>query len=376
MNMKNTIQIAALTLPMAAVLGWGKYYDTYSSNSEIIETSYFPMNENQGWYTEESYLLWKPYVRDLDFALKEQYDIPTDSTEFYKVKTQKPDFEWNSGVRIGVGRYLPNHDHWDISFFMVYFYGTASKKTRANFDKNQVISSYFSDPMARNGVDKSSAQWRMNFYNWDLNFGRLFSLPYSITLHPFAGIRAALIDQTYRSRYSGYSADEEAGFDLIDDFTLKFKAINDYWGIGPRAGADFSFNFKRHWNLIGNLAASILYGYYEVKETANGRDFEESFSLSFTGNNFLKAEDHGYAVRANVEAALGLGWESWFRNQTVRVAPSILLESAVWFSMNQLFDYRIVTDVLPDFRTPHITNIKRHGNLVFTGFSFNLQVDF
>jgi hypothetical protein len=68
-----------------------------------------------------------------------------------------------------------------------------------------------------------------------------------------------------------------------------------------------------------------------------------------------------------------MGYETWVKNHTVRLVPSILFEASCWFDTNQFF---LTQSKNLQAVTPNFTNIRRQGNLILMGFSFNLQADF
>lgn len=329
---------------------------------------HFPLSDQQEWFTKESYILWKPYLRDIDLGRREAFNDPNNFTSFLTLKPKRPDFDWSSGFRIGLGKYLPHHDLWDVNFYMTYLYVDASRKVTPK--DPDAVSPDFSPPLVI-GSHSSSARWSLNYYTWDLSLGRLFNLPYSISIHPFVGFRGALFDQDYKVRHKG---DNIQPFEQTF-FTDRFKGSNDYWGIGPRAGVDLSFEFEKHWALLGHLGGSILYGYYHVEEKINAH-FLQIFSMfSSDFNQNLRGKDHQYAIRTNLETSFGLGWETWLKNHTVRIAPSLVFEAGVWFYMNQFYDLQTVSGLLHNNIT-FVNTRHKHGNFVYSGFNFNLQVDF
>ena len=100
-------------------------------------------------------------------------------------------------------------------------------------------------------------------------------------------------------------------------------------------------------------------------------------------------KDAHYCVRANLEAAVGLGLEFWTRKHTVRIAPSVMFEGTSWYSANTLFNLSETnipnaSNVSPSNATPYspfatkppVLHEMHTDDLILMGFSFNLQMDF
>lgn len=342
-----------------SLYGWSNY--NLSSNAgvstEMVQN--FPLNNDQQWFVTESYLIWKPYLEDIDYANHLSSRGSSSSNLAVKMKLEKPDFDWYSGARLGIGRYLANHDGWDISLFSTYFYCEETDHSNPNVDKGTFLTPTFL--LNFSPMQKGSVLWRMNYFTWDLSIGREYSLLDSITAHPYLGLRGALIYQKYKTVSSDLIAVSTASIAQLGTF----KANDTYWGIGPRAGADLHFYFKKNWSFLGGLSATLLYGHYDVKEIA-GTVFTLSTSVGSGSFDILFNEkDARYCVRANVEGFFGLGWEAWVRNHTVRIAPSLLFEGSKWFGVNKFLNATALT-----------TTGRHRGHLSLMGFSLNLQVDF
>ncbi len=340
----------------ASVDAWGgRVYNqtANASNGNPSMDTHFPFNADQGWFVEESYLLMRPTLGDLELGDMISRKGTQDNAD-YHVKVKSPDFDWNSGVRLGVGRYLPNHDKWDISFYTTYFYGEADTRIHGDLSQSRGLAVSY-DPLATILSEKSKAEWRMNYFVLDLMLGRQFAMTPRIIFHPYIGLRGALIFTDFQSRNFG-DVIVQSG---TSSGRIKVKMDEDFWGIGARAGTNFDYKFTGNWSFLGNFAGSLLYGHFEVEEKSKTlTTIAGAQSLSS-----VKALNHNDVIRVNLEAAIGFGWEKWFKNNTVRIAPNLQFESTLWFDMN-------------DFFKPTTSFAQDHGNLGLMGFSFNLQVDF
>ncbi len=350
----------------SSVLGWG---GTAPATTAPYLESNFPMNADQQWFMKEAYLIMKPYEDDNDYASKLSTDGTLASSIAMSMKLEKPDFDWFSGVRLGVGRYLANHDKWDISLFTTYYYAQENSKSSPNRARGALLTPLWI-PTFDGGATHGKTVWRLNFFNWDLSIGREYNMLRTIVAHPFIGLRAALIYKDQNSRYSDQFTSGNVDRVLRD----KFSASNSYWGIGPRTGVDLQFNMRSGWSFLGNLSAALFFG---------RNDLQEEISTKVSNSGVLTkaryhAKDNRFNVRANLDTGLGLGWETWLNQHTVRIAPSVLFEASCWFDTNQLFVPKGTSSVTvaPDPALPNFVNQRRQGNLILMGFSFNLQADF
>jgi hypothetical protein len=349
---------SSLSAPLSA---WGGGFSERAASLGSKEGSisdHFPYNADQGWYIEQTYLLMRPVVGDLEYGDMVTAKNLSSSEVHYKIKVKKPDFEWNSGVRLGLGRYLPNHDKWDISLYTTYFYGSTEDKAHGNLDKLKGLSTSYA-PFVVIASEKTKATWRMNYFVVDLMLGRQFCMTPRITFHPYIGLRGAFIYTDFKSTNYGDINIPLSNRNATGVGISKVKMEEDFWGVGPRIGTNFNYKFSGNWSFLSNLATSFLCGHYHVKEKNDSTLSVDAATIPLTN----KAFDHDDVFRVNLEGALGLGWEKWFKNNSVRIAPNILFEGALWFDMN-------------DFFKPLAVFSQDHGNLGLMGLSFNLQVDF
>lgn len=364
---KNWIYSVGLSsLITLSLHSWGSWRENQVGqiiDPPIVENR-FPLSDSQGWFVEESYLILKPHEDNLWYSSKLGTSGAVGEYFDFKVSKQTPDFGWYSGVRLNIGRYLEHHDYWDISLSTTYYYASSEDHSHANPSRGARLTSRWAD-MVSTPMSKVEASWRLNYFTWDLSAGRLYQMTSWFDVHPLMGLRAAYMTQTYRSHASGKFSNSSNAF----EFSEKFKASNSQWGIGPRLGTNLQFNFRRHWSLLGTLTGSLLLGSYGVHEFFQDKHIENGIQIGIQN----KVHENAFSVRANLEAAIGLGWEKWFKNQTVRFAPSFLFEATEWYDLNHFFEIQ-TTPKLADI--PLVKKVPTSGSLGLMGFSINIQVDF
>lgn len=346
-----------LLLASLQLHGWGKTMEGQFPQENTTPAPLVRINEQQGWFLENSYLLMKPTLDNLDFANHVAEHHPSLFETNLTIKIKKPDFSWNSGVRLIIGRYLPHHDHWDISAGMTYFYGDVSQKMHTDPAHLKGLTPTYGpvNNFFFIAADHLKAHWDLNYFSWDLALGREVAMTRTIVFHPFIALRALLTYQDYELKSSRTYT---VPFDPNSHFSsFKFTADNRFWGVGPRLGTHLSYYFKRQWSILGELSAAVIYGPYENHTT------DTSFSPDTNIRPFRKGKDSSAWLRGNLEGFIGLGWEAWVRNNTVRISPQFLFEGTLWWNMNRYFE-------------PPVMFSESHGALALMGVSFNLQIDF
>lgn len=341
---------AAGLLMQGSLLSWSRA----GSPDDMILQSDFPLAQNQQWSVEESYLLWKPYMENMWYGSKEKFENQGLNTSD-KMRVKNPEFDWSSGVRLGLSRYLPHHDSWDVGLTATYFYSDTDDHTKTNSNDNRFFNALLLLNPLLSG-NKGSFQWRLNYWTTDLCVGRLFKMTPEVVFHPYFGLRGSWHYQQAHLKASKATT--------VATSSVKGEVSNDFWGVGPRFGTGFTYTFQGSFSFLANFAASLLVGGQKLSEN-------ERLTTVTSGTTFLdksKSHDSLNVIRTNIEGMIGMGWEKWLNNHTVRIAPSVAFEGSLWFAMNQIYGLFNTID----------SNVgaRRHGNLGLMGVSFDLQVDF
>jgi hypothetical protein len=372
--------LPALSLLLASSLSaWSRHVSWPAHIEPAVrpqpEIHDFPLNDNQEWFVKPSYLIMMPNVDSTDYGFK-VFLTPDRLNSDITIK--RPELEWGSGARVGIGRYLPHHDHWDISLTTTYVYNDSHSRAHVPMSPTP-LSTIEQNPAIEMGYDaflnsaslKVETQWLLNYFTWDLQVRRQYILSPQVTFEPFLGLRFPLIYQKYHLRPSGLFYNETTE----DSFLKKvsFKIRDHFWGGGPRVGYDVSYHFLSQWKFLGQLALSFIYSNQSISETGRGFD-TDTFSNKLTPSS-LKYHQNITALRTNIEAKIGLGWETWMRQNKVRVAPSFVFEISEWFDLIHWSHFakpNTFFGTLDDGFRPE----ERTGDFGLMGFAVNLQVDF
>jgi hypothetical protein len=365
-----------LSLFTSIAHGWG---NTDQTLPPLHQAFNFPLSNDQAWFVKPALLIWKPYQDEIDSGFTML--MPPDLSNVEKQKTQNVDFEWNTGARLTLGRYLPHHEEWDVTLASTFFYSDADQTTKGKGSPSSFSASSISElKLITDGWNPSllgvsletKLHWRINYFTWDLAVGRLYSITPKIVVHPFICLRSLLLYQKYRTSNESLAFGDNSSVVLRD---TRFNAENNIWGLGPRIGSDFAFSFGHGWSFMGNLSGAIVMGRYNIQESIDG--FVLGTGLIPSTPTHFKLRDGAAAMRANLEGSIGLGWEKWVKNRSVRIAPSFIFEVSQWFLINNWSATNLAANPasspFPDWG---MLSRRRMGDLAFLGFNVNLQIDF
>lgn len=366
-------------LMMSSLAGWSRHVSWPAQIEPNVRfkpnTDDFPLSQGQEWFVEPSYLIMLPNVDSVDYGFK-IYVTPDLRTSDITIK--RPDLEWGSGARVAIGRYLPHHDHWDISLITTYLYNESRDRAHVKMSTT-TISALEQDPalvlgygaFLDNQALKVKTQWLLNYFTWDLQVRRQYILSSQVTFEPFIGIRLPLVYQKYRIQSDGIFYDEITNDSFLN--RVPFTIRDHFWGGGPRIGYDISYKFLNHWKFLGQLAVSFIYSNQSITE--KGRGFVNDNSTLRSTPSQLKYHQNITALRTNIEAKIGLGWEKWVRQNTVRIAPSFVFEMSDWLDLIHWSHF-----VVPPAHFGTVDYLfkpeERTGDFGLMGFALNLQIDF
>lgn len=218
-------------------------------------------------------LYWRAYEDGLDVCGS------TESADFVnpgggvistsRAKTHDPHFDWSPGFRVGAGYQFASRC-WDIAAYFTHFH------TKAH----------------RNGGEHKF-HWKLDFDVLDVVLANNYDLG-CFTIRPFAGLRAAYIDQKIRSH------DANIAFLIAD--TAHNKQI--FRGVGAVTGLEMNWDLGCGFGIYGNAAMSCLWGTFRVNSN-------ESHTFRF-GADFHKLRRHLDACQFVLDGGAGVSWRRCF----------------------------------------------------------------
>lgn len=254
------------------------------------------------------------------------------SSTLYKVLDAP--FDWNTGVRIGVGREF-NQGSFDVTLAYTHYQATASNQATGT-----VISSFNGNYFANNtngaslDIPYNSANIRYQFfYNTvDLMLGKKCQLDQVLQLHPFVGLKVATINQNIFSNW----------FNPLPptDFTAATENLkNNFSGAGLSVGVDSNWlvytGMNQSIQLIGNLLGGLLYGHTTMNDV-----YANNKPVTITVHN-----DSINGASPMLDGLFGLQWNSQFAKYDISIR--IGYEAQIWFNQVQFYSLNMGKIIRP-----------------------------
>lgn len=344
------------------------------------------LNCPRDFYINASFLAMQAKQDGMEFVIQDTNGAPNNGItngKFEGFSDNHEDWKYNFGLRVGVGFYL-NHDAWNLDFTWTWL------NISDNQQANATTSGGFVIPLWLLGEDtdgnfigqRSGAVWDASYNTFDARIGKPYYVSRYFIVNPHFGIRAAWIDQHFSVDYSGLVGPTPSGFPDNTVFAGKNRIVhhgdNDFWGIGTRAGVDTDWLFGKGFGLFGNIAASILYGKFDIEQHLTTPP-----TLQHPQNVGFDIEDDHYMNVPNFEMALGLGWGRYFNKMKYHVGVKAAYEFHVWFDQFNLRRFwgigQFNTNPPGGPTTGQIGNypndVVSRGNLTLNGFSLKVQFD-
>lgn len=265
-----------------------------STTSESAPLSLLDERLRGGWYAEVDYLLWRVRRGDLDLAVVKPNGLFAPQGSIASV-----DLDTRSGYRVGAGYRIPESD-WQLGARFTDFHSAGSRSLAAP-NGGALLASQTSSVLV---TDVQSAQSTVGFdYNvLDLEASRWINRwdPLSFRLH--AGGRLAWIYQDFQVIYT----------EPIQG-PIAVSKPTDYFGGGPRIGADAWWTIANGLGFYANASSSLLVGQFR--------------STLSDASSPLIYKDRFEQITPTVDLGIGLGWTS----RHVRLSAGY--EITHWFAL-------------------------------------------
>jgi hypothetical protein len=196
-----------------------------------------------------------------------------------------------------------------------------------------------------------------------------------VTFVIFGGIRSLLSQQKFNQLItldSIYYQDDENVHNYLISTLNEF---NKFTGAGALTGLEVSCLLRYGFEVYTNLSASILWGWFSIKQTVNT---SETF-LNTNTNILVEDESENYSRHANIfnyEMGLGIKWNFTLQNDLV-VSLKLGWEQHLYGNLNQFRSF-ITQNLISQFvyRSTQVykeENIQR-GNLYLSGIKLGLSI--
>jgi hypothetical protein len=344
-----------------------------------LEGKHTAHNRLSGWYTEAAFIYWQAEEDGLDYAIREAL---TGSQNFVE-KIKDLNFEWSPGFQVG-GGYRFSYDNWDFRLLWTWLYSDAESSISQDIKFGEPMFSSWESASLGQLVTHAKAKWNLHYNTLDFEIGKNYFISRKIALRPHIGLRGAIIDQDYRASYQGAFRTQASPIQLPQNFSIvptQMKASNDFMGLGTRLGAGSQWHFNKHWNLTASIAAALLYGHFDVDQKYNGKTIQAVTKATAHLLDAVTQSDRDFnRIRANLEAAIGLQWETCFNEGRQRLAIETGYQLNEWFRQNELMrtDSAIAVPPLGSnvVNNVRVVNRHEHGDLQLQGVYFKLRADY
>lgn len=287
-----------------------------------------PEVDGAGFFINVDVLLWHVKLGGTEYCYTDQdpsAELPVQG------RLRENEFDWDWGFRVGLG-YNFEHDNWDAFLNYTYFNTSDNSKTSAGYNGSVIplkgTSSITGENSVLTYVTQATSNFKFDYDNLDLELGRNYFISRSLSFRPHFGLRSSWLDLTQRTNFSGGG--------ILGDNLLTVYDKNNFWGLGPRAGVNSKWYLTNGFSVVGNIAGSLLYGYYKVQHEENDTG-SLSHSIDLTGNM------HRFCP--NAQMFLGLGYDKYIYNDKQHIGVSLGWEIQYYWRVNQMIaseDYQVL----------------------------------
>ena len=365
--------------------------ENYGVNAPVC-----PKTCNGDFIITVSGFYWNAHQDGMEYAIDNSVQFPdvlettvsTNNPEIQALNTQvqseylTPGFDWDFGFKVGLG-YCTTCDGWDLGVTWTWYRGKANDSIDYGEDDNHTLLPLWSAFAPAQGAILYASQidthWKVQLNLVDFELGRGFWTSKYLSIRPHVGFRVAFIDQKYEIEHSGGSWEEREAAPLQDPFNNFVKLDNDFKGVGIRSGLDSYWNLGCGWAIFGNLAASIIYGRFDVDHD----EYNREASAVHGKIKVLELDDSFRASRAILDLALGVQWATMFCDCQYGFTVRLGWEQHLFFDQNQLWRVTRIGDVsrgeaqaaLPNNTGENVFQ-QRRGDLDTQGWTVTLKFDF
>lgn len=254
------------------------------------------------------YLYWKAQEDDL------YYVQSGGNSEGFIGSLERLDPDYGNGLRVGLGLNFPK-EGIDLIGSWLWF------KTEKESSCEGALTPLWAEPDFSSLALASSAKgkWHLDLNVGDLEWGRSSWFGGNVSLRPFLGLRAALINQNLTSLFWYKTTPTVLG---------KLEARSDFKGGGLRAGADGRFTFPHDFSLYATTSLSLLYGQFN----AGAKTREDQILIARTSDLF-------WQPTSALQMALGLAWDTHFANDRCHIEFHVGCEENLWFGLGEMNRY-------------------------------------
>jgi len=295
------------------------------------------------------------------------FNLTQANNVYFDTHTLNPHFKFDPGFRLGIGYYSPC-DCWDLIFNWTHYHS----KAQTGYDiaeqahGTSFVSDWTMDPSLVYTFAK--ARWTLDLDWVDCELAYRYYVSHCCILRPYLGVRAARLGQKYHVEANGEG--------VLQNAMTGIKSSCCFQGIGPRAGLDLEFRLDCGFSVVGQAAASIVYGSYH--RSSDDLTTVPGEGGGPTQNVFYDADigEPRSTSMTMTDMAIGLKWECCVECCNTMHPLSILAawEHHCFYNSNQ-FNYQDLPAAFFDPSDPD-TYVRKRGDMILQGFTLSILIGF
>ena len=316
--------------------------------------------------TDLSFLIWQAQEDGLEFAAKNspRFPLSANTPTDISASLSTVDFSWEPAFKFLLGYHFDNPS-WDFNTRWTGYYSHSNRSISDSLsDAGAGILPLWIPPQAALATfpvyskAKSSLILQMNTFDIELAYTGGISPAFFLKLH--GGLKAILINQTFRAKYTGGASD---GPNQMLDSNAHAKSKCQ--GIGPRVGFGSRWALPKGWSLIAEAA-----GAFALSEMRTVRKDHSIGTISGVPQEIaIHFHENFWVWRPLLEGKAGVRWEHCFGCEKNRI---LNLELA--YEIQEYWEQNIFVRYGDSaiFYAPY----NSRGNLTLQGFSFTLALGY
>lgn len=322
------------------------FADTLSSTQEprpmppkMITPSAMPaIQHGSNVFVTADFIYWTARVDNLEYAHTGVSPATVLLSEFSSISKQGSyrgvHHKLSPGFKAALG-FAPGYDGWDTLIRYTYLRtGASSSVEKANPLWSLTPGLIIGDSAAL--ITANTGDWHLHFNNADWELGREYFISSHLLLRPFLGLKGSWQRQTFNIGYTGIALDALSLSLSIPSYTINNSQY--FWGAGPRAGLNTTWQCTHHWSLFGDCAFSALWSYFKVKRIDHMQTASTPSPLVDTNVIVANESLRFHSLRPVLELDLGMRWDYWFLDDDYRIRIQAAWEQQVWFNQNQFLN--------------------------------------
>ncbi len=278
-----------------------------------------------GWnaWIDASFTYWQAMEDNLEVGINVAGDpVAIAANGIANGSVIQMDYEYKPGFKVGLG-ITSDYDHWDFYAEYIWFRSNVSNSKTAPVPG--VIVPIAGSPFVHDSGQYSSvsSSWRAYLDTVDGRMGRWYYVGKQLNFHPYFGIRATWIRQTWDSVFHHLGSTD----------TMSTNQRLNSWGVGPEIGLNTHWNFCHGFRLFGDAEADILFTQYTTHKVSD----ENSLNLRV----LEVTESDNNTLRAHLNLELGIGWGTYLYCNKYYLDLSAGYGFHIFFDQNMFREFQL-----------------------------------